>query len=102
MPATMGQLIIFFLAVYTVPKINQPIETFAAVFPLSSPFAMMARAAQDATLWHHMVAITGQGFFVLLVLRLGVYLFRRNVMKSGRAGRVKHDGRRRIFGIWRW
>jgi ABC-2 type transport system permease protein len=99
MPATMGQLIIFFVAMYSVPKINQPIETFASVFPFSSPFAMIARAAQDPTLWHHLIAIVGQGFFVMLILRIGVYLFRRNVMKSGSAGRIKHGSKRRLFGI---
>jgi ABC-2 type transport system permease protein len=99
MPATMSQLIVFFLAMYSVPKINQPIETFAAIFPFSSPFAMIARAAQDPTLWHHLVAIIGQGMFVVLVLRAGVYLFRRNVMKSGNAGRIKKPGSRRLFGL---
>jgi ABC-2 type transport system permease protein len=99
MPATMGQLIVFFLAMYSVPKINQPIETFAAIFPFSSPFAMIARAAQDPTLWHHGVAIIGQTMFVVLVLRVGVYMFRRNVMKSGSAGRIKTDGQRKLFGI---
>ncbi len=99
MPVTMAQLIIFFLAMYSVPKINQPIETFAAIFPFSSPFAMIARAAQDPTLWHHLVAVIGQGLFVALVLRVGVYLFRRNVMKSGNAGRVKQGEGRKLFGI---
>jgi ABC-2 type transport system permease protein len=101
MPATMGQLIVFFLAMYSVPKINQPIETFAAIFPFSSPFAMIARAAQDPTLWHHLVAIIGQGLFVVLVLRIGVYMFRRNVMKSGNAGRIKSSGERKLFGLIR-
>jgi ABC-2 type transport system permease protein len=99
MPVTMAQLFVFFLAMYSVPKINEPIETFAAIFPFSSPFAMIARAAQDATLWHHAIAIIGQGLFVVLVLRVGVYLFRRNVMKSGNAGRIKDSGKRRLFGI---
>ena len=99
MPATMGQLIVFFLAMYSVTKINQSIETFAAIFPFSSPFAMIARAAQDPTLWHHGVAIIGQIMFVFLVLRLGVYMFRRNVMKSGNAGRIKIAGKRKLFGL---
>ncbi len=100
MPATMSQLLVFFLAMFSITKINQPIETFAAIFPFSSPFVMMARAAQDATLWHHGVAIVGQALFVILVLRVGVYFFRRNVMKSGNAGRVKDNGAgRKLFGI---
>ncbi len=99
MPVTMAQLFVFFLAMYSVPKINQPIETFAAIFPFSSPFTMIARAAQDPTLWHHLVAIVGQIMFVALVLRVGVYLFRRNVMKSGNAGRIKTPGKKRLFGV---
>jgi ABC-2 type transport system permease protein len=99
MPVTMAQLLNFFLAMYTVPKINQPIETFACIFPFTSPFAMVARAAQDATLWHHAVAVLGQGLFAILIIRIGVYLFRRNVMKSGNAGRIKNDGRKRLFGL---
>ena len=99
MPVTMLQLINFFLGMYTVAKINQPIETFAAIFPFSSPFAMIARAAQDPTVWHHGVAILGQGMFALLIVRIGVYLFRRNVMKSGSGGRVKDAGKRKLFGL---
>ena len=87
MPVTMLQLINFFFAMYTVTKIGQPIEAVACIFPFTSPFAMIARAAQDATLWHHGVAIIGQLLFVALVLRIGVIVFRRNVMKSGRGGR---------------
>lgn len=100
MPVTMAQLFVFFLAMYSVPKINEPIETFAAIFPFSSPFAMIARAAQDPTLWHHFVAVVGQALFVVLVLRIGVYLFRRNVLKSGNAGRIKGSGKRRLFGVF--
>lgn len=99
MPVTMLQLINFFFAMFTVTKINTPIETFACVFPFSSPFAMVARAAQDPTLWHHAVAVIGQGLFALLIIRVGVWLFRRNVMKSGSGGRAKPEGRRKLFGL---
>jgi ABC-2 type transport system permease protein len=99
MPITMAQLINFFFAMYTVAKMGEPMEIFASLFPFSSPFAMVARAAQDATLWYHAVAIIGQGLFAFLVIRIGVYLFRRNVMKSGSGGRVKDEGRRKLFGL---
>lgn len=99
MPITMAQLINFFFAMFTVTKMGAPIEIFASIFPFSSPFAMVARAAQDATLWYHAVAVIGQGLFALLVIRIGVYLFRRNVMKSGSGGRIKDAGRRRLFGL---
>ncbi|MGL4237251.1 hypothetical protein, partial [Tabrizicola sp.] len=96
---TMAQLINFFFASYALTKTGQPIEQFAAIFPFSSPFAMIGRAALEPTLWHHAVAITGQIFFAILLLRLGVVLFKRNVMKSGSAGRIKDDGKRRLFGL---
>lgn len=104
MPVTMVQLIIFFFAAYTVTQLGKPIEQVAAIFPFSSPFAMIARAAQVPTLWHHAVAIIGQAFFTLLLLRIGVNLFKRNVMKSG-AGGVKAGGaknaapKRKLFGL---
>jgi ABC-2 type transport system permease protein len=55
----------------------------AVVFPLSSPFAMMARAAQDEMLWTHLVAIGWQGLCVVIFDRTGAKLFRTRVMKSG-------------------
>lgn len=99
MPVTMAQLINFFFASYALTKTGQPIEVFASVFPFSSPFAMIGRAALEPELWHHAVAIIGQIFFAILLLRVGVYLFKKNVMKSGSAGRVKDDGKRKLFGL---
>ena len=99
MPATMAQLLIFFLSMYTVTKIGEPVEQFASVFPFSSPYAMIARAAQEPVLWHHGVAIIGQITFAILLLRIGVALFKKNVMKSGNGGRIKNDSSRRLFGL---
>ncbi len=99
MPVTMAQLINFFFASYALTKTGEPIEKFVAIFPFSSPFAMIGRAALEPVLWHHAVAIIGQIFFAILLLRLGVYLFKKNVMKSGSAGRAKDDGARRLFGF---
>jgi ABC-2 type transport system permease protein len=99
MPATMLQLIVFFFAIYTGPKLGQTIEQIACIIPFSSPLAMIARAAQEPTLWHHAVAIVGQGFFAVLLLRIGVTMFKRNVMKSGNAGRVDGNHKRKLFGL---
>jgi ABC-2 type transport system permease protein len=100
MPVTMLQMVNFFFATYTVSKIGQPIEQAASIFPFSSPFAMIARAAQEPTLWHHGIAIIGQIMFVVLLLRLGVFMFKRNVMKSGSGGKIT-DGnhKRKLFGL---
>lgn len=86
MPVTMMQLMVFFLASYAMTQPGTPVEILAALFPFSSPFAMLARAAQDATLWTHGVAIAWQGFCVFMFVRIGANLFRKRVMKTGPAG----------------
>jgi ABC-2 type transport system permease protein len=50
---------------------------------LSSPFAMLARAAERPELWPHLVAIVWQILWVALILRVAVRIFRRSVLKSG-------------------
>ncbi len=89
MPVTMGQLLVFFLAAFTVTKLGEPIEWFAVAFPFSSPFAMIARAAQMDNIWQHGLALIWQGMFTLIIIRFSVMLFRRNVMKSGNSARKK-------------
>ncbi len=84
MPVTMGQMAIFFFATYAVDHIGSPPELAACIFPFSSPFAMIARAAQSEALWPHLVAILWQALWVGFIIRLGVHLFRRHVMNSGR------------------
>lgn len=83
MPITMGQMLIFFFASYAVDHMGSPAELAACIFPWSSPFAMIARAAQDAAVWPHLLALAWQAAFVALIIRVGVLLFRRHVMQSG-------------------
>lgn len=83
MPVTMSQVVIFFLATATVDKMGRTSEVIACIFPVSSPFAMIARAAQSPDLWPHVLAIAWQLIWVGLIVRVGVRLFRRNVLKSG-------------------
>lgn len=99
MPATMLQLGVFFLATYSTTDLGSPAELFAAVFPLSSPYAMVSRAAQQPDLWPHAAALAWQALWVLLFVRFGARLFRRRVMQSGptkprkrRFGRRPADG----------
>ncbi|MEQ8772408.1 MAG: ABC transporter permease, partial [Erythrobacter sp.] len=94
MPVTMMQLMVFFLAAYTITQPGSGLEIAALVFPLSSPFAMLARAALDGQLWVHAVALAWQGLCVLALVKAGSMLFRKRVMKSGGAGR---GTRRRLF-----
>ncbi|PHR16551.1 MAG: ABC transporter permease [Sphingopyxis sp.] len=90
MPVTMGQLLVFFLAYSSITKLGQPVEWFAVLFPFSSPFAMIARAAQMDNIWQHGLALVWQGIFTMIIIRFSVMLFRRNVMKSGQAARKKN------------
>jgi ABC-2 type transport system permease protein len=89
MPVTMMQLMVFFLASYVINQPGSGLELAAIAFPLSSPFAMLARAAMDAELWPHALALVWQGAAVLVLVKGGSLLFRKRVMKSGGAGRDK-------------
>ena len=95
LPATMLQLFVFLFATYAMTRPNTPIELAAMVLPFSSPFAMLARAAQDAAVWPHLAAIGWQVLWVGLLVRIGSRLFRTRVMKSGSGGGAA--GWRRLF-----
>ncbi len=83
MPVTMSQVVIFAIASAGAESLTSPAAVGAAIFPLSSPFAMIARAAQSPLWWPHLVALAWQAFWVALILRLAARLFRRSVLKSG-------------------
>ena len=89
MPVTMLQLMVFFLAAYTINQPGSAMEMVAMAFPLSSPFAMLARAAMEPQLWTHALALAWQALAVLGIVKAGSLLFRKRVMKSGGAGRDK-------------
>jgi ABC-2 type transport system permease protein len=83
MPVTMLQVLIFALASSAIGDPRSPQAMAAAAFPLSSPFVMIARAAEEPELWPHLVAIGWQALWVVAILWLGARLFRRSVLKSG-------------------
>lgn len=89
MPVTMLQLMVFFLAAYTINQPGSPVEMAAIAFPLSSPFAMLARAAMEGEVWTHALALAWQAVAVVGIVKAGSLLFRKRVMKSGGAGREK-------------
>lgn len=91
MPVTMAQLLVFFLAAFAMTDPGSPMELTAAIFPLSSPFAMLARAAQAGEIWPHLLAISWQALCVAVFVKGGATLFRRRVMKSGKGGRGPRD-----------
>ena len=96
MPVTMLQLFVFLFASYAMAQPGEAIEYAAILFPFSSPFAMLARGAQDAQLWPHLAAIAYQAGWVAVFIKVGAGLFRRRVMKSGPQGATK-----RRFGFGR-
>ena len=83
MPVTMAQVAIFAIASTTVGYPDSGRTIAAALFPLSSPFVMIARAAESPALWPHLAAIAWQTIWVALILAFASRLFRRNVLKSG-------------------
>jgi ABC-2 type transport system permease protein len=83
MPVTFAQVLIFGFATTAVGSPDSTEGLIAAVFPLSSPMAMLARAAQQPDWWPHFAAIVWQGLWVALILRIGSRLFRKTVLKSG-------------------
>jgi ABC-2 type transport system permease protein len=89
MPVTMLQVFLFLFATLAVADRGGWMEWTAIAFPFSSPFAMLARAAQEESLWPHAAALAWQAFWVLLSIRLGAALFRKRVMKSGPQGAAR-------------
>jgi ABC-2 type transport system permease protein len=83
MPVTFGQVLIFGFASTAVGAPDSTTALAAAIFPLSSPMAMLARAAEQPEWWPHIAAIAWQALWVALILRVGAQLFRKTVLKSG-------------------
>jgi ABC-2 type transport system permease protein len=75
--------VVFFVATLALAAPGGPMEIAVILFPLSSPYAMLARAALQESLWPHLLAIAWQALWVVLFIRGGASLFRRRVMKSG-------------------
>lgn len=88
MPVTMAQVALFALANFALSEPHGPLGILAAAFPLSSPFAMMARAALDPAILPHLAALAWQMLWVAIILKFAAAWFRRSVLsgKSGRRG----------------
>jgi ABC-2 type transport system permease protein len=83
LPVTFMQVLIFAFAAKAIGAPDSPTGLAAAIFPLSSPMAMLARAAEQSGLWFQLVAILWQVLWVALIVRYGAKLFRKTVLKSG-------------------
>lgn len=91
MPVTMLQLLNFFFANFAMAMPGTWVEKAAMVVPFSSPFTMLARAAQHEGLWLHAAAIAWQGLCVAVLVRGGAAMFKKRVMQSGPAGATKRS-----------
>ncbi len=85
MPVTMAQVVLFGFASLGVGKPMSAEAIGAAVFPLSSPFAMIGRAAEQGALWPHLLALAWQALWVALILKFAAAIFRKSVLKSGQS-----------------
>jgi len=83
MPITMMQLAIFALGSAVLSDLNAPLGIFAALLPVSSPLTMLARGAEEAALWPHLLAFGWQAIWVALIIRFAAKRFRIGVLKSG-------------------
>ena len=83
MPVTMAQVVIFAIASIAVGAPDSGRALAAAIFPLSSPYVMIARAGEVSDMWPHVIAVVWQLLWVVLFLRIASNIFRKNVLKSG-------------------
>lgn len=86
MPITFAQVLIFGLAAIAVGAPDSPGALAGAIFPLSSPLVMLARAAENPEIWTHVIAVAWQALWVGLILVIGAHMFRRRILQSGPAG----------------
>ena len=83
LPATFAQVLLFGFAAKSIGNPDSLAGIAAAAFPLSSPMAMLARAAQEPELWPHAAGMVWQAIWIAVILRFGAQLFRKTVLKSG-------------------
>ena len=85
LPITLVQVGMFVLASAAARAPDSTLARVAEIFPLSSPFAMAARAANAPGIWPHLLALGWQALWVAIFVTVGARLFRRGVLQSGSA-----------------
>ena len=83
LPITIFQVAMFGLSSAAASQPDSWVARFAEIFPFSSPFAMVARAANKPELWPHFAALGWQLLWVAVTIAIGARLFRRGVLQSG-------------------
>lgn len=85
LPITIVQVGMFALSSAAASRPDSWVATAAELFPLSSPFAMAAHAANSPAIWPHVAALAWQALWVAIFITVGARLFRRGVLQSGSA-----------------
>lgn len=83
LPITVVQMLILGLSTTAASQPGTALARFAEWMPYSSPFAMIARAANDAAIWPHVVALAWQILWVGITVWVAARLFRSGVLNSG-------------------
>ena len=83
LPITVVQVAMFGLALSASGAPDSARTKFVELFPLSSPYAMAAHAANKPELWPHAAALGWQALWVLIAITVGARAFRRGVLQSG-------------------
>jgi len=83
LPITFTQVGMFALASAGAAHAGSWLAIVSEVFPLSSPYAMAARAANTPGLGWHFAALLWQALWVAVMIAIGARWFRRGVLKSG-------------------
>lgn len=83
LPITLLQVGMFALASAAANAPGTGLARIAQILPFSSPFAMAARGATDASIAPHLLALVWQGLWVALTVAIAVRLFRSGVLNGG-------------------
>ncbi|MEQ1510707.1 MAG: ABC transporter permease [Sphingopyxis sp.] len=83
LPITFFQVGMFSLASAAANSPGTIWADIAQWLPWSSPFAMAARGATDASLWPHVAALAWQILWIAITITFAVRLFRAGVLRSG-------------------
>jgi ABC-2 type transport system permease protein len=85
LPITVLQVGMFGLSAAAASHPGSRLALAAELFPLSSPFAMAAHAANQAGIAPHFAALAWQLLWVTIFIVVGARAFRRGVLQSGSA-----------------
>ena len=94
LPVTIVQVAMFGLALSASGAPDSARTKLVELFPLSSPYAMAAHAANKPELWPHVAALGWQALWVAIAITVGARAFRRGVLQSG-SGKIGWKG---LFG----